>query len=68
MTIIRLIPFAALGLLTAACASPGQNAVQTAQERHACANLGIDPGSDAFSGCVANLDATMFEINNAATR
>jgi hypothetical protein len=67
MKLSRIIPISALLLLTAACASPGQN-VQIAQERHSCAELGIDPGSQDFASCVANLDATMFEANNAAVR
>jgi len=59
---------AGLVLLAAACASPGQHAVQLAQERHSCAELGIDPGSEAFASCVGNLDATMFEASNTAAR
>ena len=68
MTLTRTIPLFALLLLTAACAAPGQHAVQLAQERHSCAELGIDPGSEAFDSCVGNLDATMFEANNTAMR
>ncbi len=67
MKLSRIVPVSALLLITAACASPGQN-VQIAQERHSCAELGIDPGSQDFASCVANLDATMFEANNAAVR
>jgi hypothetical protein len=52
----------------AACASPGQHAVQLAQEKQACAELGIDPGSESFSTCVGNLDATMFEASNTMAR
>ena len=63
---LRTIPLAALLLLCAACAGPTQSQVQFAQERHACAELGLDPGSSGFSGCVTNLDATMFEENNHA--
>lgn len=55
-------------LLTAACTSPNRQALLTAQEQHSCAELGIDPGSEAFSSCVGNLDATMFEANNVAMR
>jgi hypothetical protein len=39
-----------------------------AEERHTCAQMGIDPGADAFGQCVANLDMSMFEANNTAAR
>ena len=68
MKFSRIVPVSALLLLTAACASPSANTVQLAQERHSCAELGIDPGSEAFGQCVGNLDASMFEANNAAAR
>jgi hypothetical protein len=68
MKLSRIIPLAALVMLVGACASPNQQVALNAQERHSCAELGIDPGSDAFAGCVANLDASMFEANNAAAR
>jgi hypothetical protein len=67
MKLSRIIPISALLLVTAACAAPGPN-VQLAQERHSCAELGIDPGSQEFATCVGNLDASMFEANNAAAR
>ncbi len=66
MKLTRIIPMAGLVLMTAACASPSANTVQLAQERHSCAELGLDPGSQAFGQCVGNLDATMFEANNRA--
>jgi hypothetical protein len=65
---LRTIPLAILLLLAAACSGPTQSQVQLAQERHACAELGIDPGSDGFSSCVGNLDATMFEASNPVMR
>lgn len=60
----------ALGVLlaVAACAAPGNHAVQFAQEQHACAELGLAPGTTAFTSCVSNLDATMFELDNTAAR
>jgi hypothetical protein len=67
MKLLRIIPLGGLALL-AACAGPSANTVQLAQERHSCAELGIDPGSEAFGQCVANLDMTMFEANNTAAR
>ncbi len=67
MKLLRLIPVCGLLLLTAACGVSGQEG-QIARERHSCATLGIDPGSEAFSGCVANLDASMTEANNPAYR
>jgi hypothetical protein len=55
-------------MLTAACASPDANTVQLSQERQSCAQIGVDPGSDTFGQCVANLDMTMFDANNAEAR
>jgi hypothetical protein len=63
MKLSRIIPISALLLLAAACATPGQN-FQIAQERHSCAELGIDPGSPDFASCVSNLDASIAEANN----
>jgi len=68
MKLSRIVPMVGLVMLTAACASPDANTVQLAQERQSCAELGIDPGSDAYGQCVANLDTTMFEANNTSTR
>ena len=64
---LKILGLSAILLSAAACA-PNQEALQVAQERHACAELGIDPGSSGFSSCVGNLDATMFEQNNVAVR
>lgn len=64
---LKILALSAMLLSAAACA-PNQSAVQLAQERHACAELGIDPGSSDFGTCVGNLDATMFEQSNAAVR
>jgi len=52
----------------AASASPSASTAQLAQERHACAELSIAPGSGAFDQCVADLDMTMFEANNTTAR
>jgi hypothetical protein len=68
MKLSRLVPVAGLVTLTAACASPSANTVQLTDERHSCAEMGIDPGSQAFGQCVDNLDATMFEANDTAAR
>jgi hypothetical protein len=68
MTFLRLIPLASLALLAAACASPSRSSVQLAQEQNACAEVGIAPGSGAFRRCVGDLDATMFQADDAAAR
>jgi hypothetical protein len=68
MKLSHILPMAGLVMLTAACASPNANTVQLAQERHSCAELGIDPGSDAFGQCVASLDTTMFQANDTAAQ
>ena len=67
MKLALIVPMAGLVMLTA-CAGPSANTVQLAQERHTCAEMGIDPGSQAFGQCVGNLDASMFEANNTAAR
>jgi hypothetical protein len=68
MKLSRIVPMAGLLMLTAACASPDANTVQLAQERQSCAEIGIDPGSDAFGQCVGNLDMTMFDAEDTAAR
>jgi hypothetical protein len=68
MNTVRIIAASGVLLALAACAGPSNSQVQLAQEQHSCAALGIDPGSQAFGQCVGNLDASMFEANNAAAR
>jgi hypothetical protein len=51
---------AALAVTLAACAAPGENARQMAREDHACAELGLTPGSAVFNSCVGNLDASLY--------
>jgi hypothetical protein len=68
MSTIRLVAVSSLFLGLAACAGPSNGQVQFAQEQHSCAALGLAPGSQAFGQCVGNLDASMFEANNAAAR
>jgi len=68
MNTIHIAAASAVFLGLAACAGPTNSQVQLAQEQHSCAALGIDPGSQAFSQCVGNLDASMFEANNTAAR
>jgi hypothetical protein len=53
-----VVPVTILVLLSA-CARHMSSAEIRANERFACANLGIDPGSEAFGQCVANLDQTI---------
>jgi hypothetical protein len=67
MKLTLVLPMAGLAML-AACAGPSANTVQLAQEQHTCAQMGIDPGSQAFGQCVGNLDATMFETHYSAGR
>lgn len=47
-----LVIGAMAGLLAACSATPAPN---VAQERKACAEVGIVPGEPGFAGCVANL-------------
>lgn len=67
MKLALILSMAGLAMLTA-CSGPSNSAVQLAQERRTCAQIGIDPGSEAFGQCVANLDMSMFEANNSAAR
>ena len=67
MKLTLILPMAGLAML-AACAGPTNSQVQLAQEQHSCAEMGIDPGSQAFGQCVGNLDATMFETHYSAAR
>lgn len=67
MKLAFILPMAGLVMLTA-CAGPSANTVQLAQERRTCAQMGIDPGSEAFGQCVGNLDASMFEAHYTAAR
>jgi hypothetical protein len=66
MKIVSVALIAVLGVSTAACAGNGQRA-QWASEQRACANMGIDPGTDAFQNCVANLDATLDQVNRVGS-
>lgn len=66
---LRLLPFLIVPvLLISACASPMAATDSQANERLACASLGIDPGSAQFSSCVANLAQTEFDANNVGAR
>jgi hypothetical protein len=59
MSRITLICFFAASLAACGTESPVQTAL--AQERLACANVGIDPGSLAFGQCVGDLDQSLLE-------
>ena len=67
MKLAPLLQVAAMFFLSG-CSGPSANTVRLAQERQACAEMGIDPGSQAFGQCVGNLDASMFEASNTAAR
>jgi hypothetical protein len=55
----RIIPICFFAALLAACGT--QSPIQTtlAQERLACADVGIDPGSRTFDQCVDDLDQSL---------
>jgi hypothetical protein len=57
-----------VAFLLAGCATPSPQAEQFAKEQRACAELGLAPGEEGFSGCVADLDATMFGLSAIAAR
>ena len=66
----RLLPILIVPvLLISACASPmAATGNPQANERLACAALGIDPGSAQFGACVANLEQTEFDASNVQAR
>jgi hypothetical protein len=59
MSRITLIFFFAA--LLAACGTESPAQIALAQERLACANVGIDPDSAAFGQCVGDLDQSLLE-------
>jgi hypothetical protein len=59
MSRITLICFCAALLAACGTESPAQTAL--AQERLACANVGIDPASPTFGQCVGDLDQSLLE-------
>jgi hypothetical protein len=59
MSRITLICFFAA--LLAACGTENHAQTALAQERLACANVGIDPASPAFGQCVGDLDLSLLE-------
>ncbi len=59
MTIFRGFALGALVLAMAGCASPQKYAMQWNAERHACASVGLDPATDQFAQCVADLDSNV---------
>jgi hypothetical protein len=66
----RMILISSLACLLAACGTPSptdyQSAAQNsrAQEGLACADVGIAPGSDFFSRCVADLHNNLWAEQN----
>ena len=60
----KLLIVAAAALALSACAATQPHYASTVQpgneqERHACAQMGIAPGTGQFSRCVSNLDQTL---------
>jgi hypothetical protein len=55
----RMIPICFLATLLAACGTQSDVQTALAQERLACADVGIDPGSGAFDQCVDDLDQSL---------
>jgi hypothetical protein len=66
MNLSKIMALGAL-IIPAAC-TPAPHQLEMAQERHACAELGIDPDTRDFSNCVDGLDASLFRTENAAAR
>jgi len=66
----RLILISSFAALLAGCGTQSADAVQSADRDTwakaslACADVGIAPGSDAFSQCVADLHNSLWEVRN----
>jgi hypothetical protein len=55
MAMSRIITSCAFAALLCACGTTSAQQSDWAQARLACADVGIDPASAAFGGCVADL-------------
>jgi hypothetical protein len=66
----RIILISSFAALLAASGTQSANAIQSAdqgawtQENLACADVGIDPGSTAFSQCVEDLHRALWAEQN----
>jgi hypothetical protein len=66
----RIILISLFGALLAGCGTQSADPVQKADQdtwahaSQACAEVGIDPGSDAFRQCVADLHDTVWGARN----
>jgi hypothetical protein len=66
----RIMLISSLAAMLAASGAQSANAVQganqdaSAQYNLACAEVGIDPGSAAFSQCVADLHHSLWAVEN----
>ncbi len=58
----RIILLSAFGLLLAACGTAMADQTALTREQLACADVGIDQGSPAFAQCVANLDGSLWQL------
>ena len=61
----RIILICSFTALLAACGTQSPTQTASAQERLACANVGIDPGSLAFGQCVGDLDHSLRDDDDA---
>jgi hypothetical protein len=66
----RVIIISAIAALLAASGTQSANAIQSADQdawaryNQACAEVGIDPGSPAFSQCVTDLHHSLWAVQN----
>jgi hypothetical protein len=66
----RIILISSFAALLAGCGTQSADAVRSADQdtwakaSQACAEVGIAPGSDAFSQCVADLHDSVWEVRN----
>jgi hypothetical protein len=66
----RIVLISSFVALLAASGTLSANAAQSANQREwaqyrsACADVGIDPGSAAFNQCVADLQHSLWSLDN----
>ena len=54
--------------LLASCGTQSVNKIDWAQARLACADVGIEPGSNTFDQCVADLYYSLWQEQNLGER
>ncbi len=65
----RYLAISSIALLAAGCDTAGAANSNEAKAQVACAEIGVDPGTPAFTDCVSNLNWNMwYQTEGPATR